>query len=229
VHPIRSLLTSSVGRKVLMALTGLGLVGFLVGHLSGNLLVFSGRDAINDYAQWLKEHPALVWVMRLGILGMTLMHVGLGFFLTRQNRAARPVRYQQPASVQVTFPARSMMLTGFLVLAFVTYHLLHFTLGVVQPEAFASQQAVGEALRHDVYGMVIAGFKHPPVVVSYVIALVILAVHLSHGLQSFLQSLGLSHARYTPMLRVAGRGVAALLVIGYLSIPFAVVVGWVQP
>jgi succinate dehydrogenase / fumarate reductase cytochrome b subunit len=128
LRPVRS----SVGSKYVMALTGLALIGFVLGHLGGNLLIYAGPDALNSYAHALKARPPLLWAARLGLLAIFLVHVALGARLTLQNTAARgPVRYFRERAVRASWAARHMMLTGLVLLAFLVYHLAHFTLGVV--------------------------------------------------------------------------------------------------
>ncbi len=127
IRPFRT----SVGSKFLMSLTGLGLIAFVIVHMIGNLLVFAGRDALNSYAHMLKENGELLWLARGGLLTIFVVHVILGIRLTLANRAARPVRYQRDATVQASLASRHMLLTGLVLLAFILYHLAHFTLGVV--------------------------------------------------------------------------------------------------
>lgn len=206
-----------------MAATGLGLVGFLIAHVSGNLLIFKGRDAINDYAVWLHSLGPLLWVARIGLLGVFALHVYLGIQLSQENRSARPVAYAHESTVQASLPSRWMLRTGLLVLAFVIYHLAHYTFGVIQPEGAALVQ--DPPGRHDVYGMIVNGFSNPVVALSYVFFLVVLAVHLWHGLASFFQTLGLSHSRYSKPADAVGRAAAVLIAIAYLIIPLSVLFG----
>lgn len=224
----RRFLASSIGRKILVALTGLLLVGFLIGHVAGNLLIFSGRNAMNDYAQWLRQHPALLWGVRLALLAVFGAHVFLATSLQRENRAARATRYVCPERSLVRFDARSMLLTGGLIAAYLIYHLLHFTLGVVQPADFALEQVTQSGVRHDVYGMVVAGFRHPAVAISYLVALAILFLHLNHGVVSFFQTLGVQHERSQPTIRTLGVAFSGLIVVGYASIPLGIALGLVQ-
>ena len=217
---------SSIGRKMLMALTGLALIGFLVGHLTGNLLVFKGRDALNDYAEWLKHSGPIVWGARLGVLAVFGLHVYLGIKLSQENREARPERYAHEATVQASLASRTMIRTGMLVLVYVIYHLLHFTFGVVQPDGYAAvEKLAGDASRHDVYAMVLHGFSNPLVSLSYLVAMLVLGLHLSHGIASFFQTIGFNHPRYEPKIRCASRAIAWILVAGYLTIPAAVLFG----
>src|SRR3954451_9144890 len=132
LRPVRT----SVGSKYVMALTGLGLIAFVLAHMAGNLLIFAGKAALNNYAHALESNPGLLWSARLGLLAIFLIHVVLGIRLTRQNMDARPVDYVYPDTVQASFASRHMLFTGLLILAFVLYHLLHFTFGVTDPGHF---------------------------------------------------------------------------------------------
>jgi len=219
-------LGSSVGRKMIVALTGLALLGFVLAHMAGNLQVFVGREALNAYAQGLQDLGPLLWVARIGLLGMFGVHVVLALKLTAESKAARPQAYAHNVGrVQAGPAVHSMALTGATVLAFVAYHLAHFTLGVVHAE----HRGVGldEAGRHDVYGMVIAGFSDPLVAGLYLLAMALLSLHLYHGVSSTLRSLGCEGPRYAPIIATAGKGLAALVFFGNASIPLAILTGLV--
>jgi succinate dehydrogenase / fumarate reductase cytochrome b subunit len=230
-------LSSSVGAKQGMAITGLLLVGFVIVHMLGNLQVFLGPEALNRYAQFLKGTPELLWTARLGLLVIFVLHVYLAFRVRQRNADARPIRYAVEKNLASTAASRTMFLTGLVVLAFVIYHLLHFTLGVVHqaPVLDESGRPTGEFVnylelhdktnRHDVYNMVISGFSNPWITLSYVVAQVILGFHLYHGASSMLQTLGLNHPRFNPILRKVGPVVAAVVVIGNSSMPLAVLLG----
>jgi succinate dehydrogenase / fumarate reductase cytochrome b subunit len=225
-------LGSSIGRKLLVAVTGLGLLGFVVAHMLGNLQIFQGPEALNAYAANLKSLGPVLWALRGGLLLMFVVHIGLTLKLAAENRAARPERYAHPGRVQSTPGARSMVLTGLMVLAFVLYHLAHFTLGWTHPEHAALTESVaalgGSEMRHDVFSMVVLGFQQPLVSGLYLVAVALLALHLSHGVQSVFQSLGLCHPGSESMLRKLGCGVAAVIFFGNASIPVAILAGLVQ-
>jgi succinate dehydrogenase / fumarate reductase cytochrome b subunit len=209
---------SSLGKKYLMAVTGLLLTGFVVGHMSGNLLVYAGREAINTYAETLKAHPGLLWTARLGLLVIFLLHIALGLVLSYENKAARPSRYVYEGTLQANWASRHMLLTGLVLLAFVLYHLAHFTFGWVVP--------IDDP--RDVYGMVVSGFRVWWITLSYLVAMAFLGLHLWHGGSSFLQSLGLNGFRYAKLVRAVGPVVAVAVVAGNCSIPLAVVLGIVH-
>ena len=148
LRPVRS----SLGGKYIMALTGLALIGFVVAHMSGNLLIYAGRDALNSYAAALKDRPALLWPARLGLLAVFVIHIVLGIRLTRQNSSARPVRYIYEDTLQASWASRHMLLTGLVLLAFTIYHLAHFTFGVIvpaEPPGDVPQREVEELPRPD--------------------------------------------------------------------------------
>lgn len=216
-------LRSSIGSKFLMAVTGLLLAGFLVGHLTGNLLVFDpNREALNSYAAWLHSQGPLLWVARIGLLVVFVVHVASGIRLQRQNRAARPVPYAVSSTVQASLASRTMLLTGILVLLYLVLHLLHFTFGAVQPAARAAFEA------RDVHTMVVLGFQNPAYSLVYLASMVVLGMHLSHGLSSLFQSLGLNHPRYNPVLRMIGPVAGIGIAVAYSTIPLAILLGFVR-
>ncbi|MEZ4272175.1 MAG: succinate dehydrogenase cytochrome b subunit [Myxococcota bacterium] len=176
---------SSIGAKIIMALTGALLAGFVFAHMAGNLLLFAGPEALNSYAKRLKDLGPLLWIARGGLLLVFVVHIASAVRLGFLDRTARPQRYQHNATIQTTLAARTMILSGLLLLAFVVFHLLHFTLGVTHPEHFAQVDSLGN---HDVYNMVVRGFQQPLVSASYIVAMVLLGMHLSHGVSSMFQS-----------------------------------------
>ncbi len=208
-----------------MAITGVLLFGFLVGHMAGNLLAFRGQEAMNAYAQFLKTSPALLWPARVGLLALFLLHVATAIRLTRQNKAARPERYAHEQTVQASFASLTMIYSGLIVAAFLVFHLLHFTFGAIQRDHYLLHDAQG---RHDVYTMLVLGFRHPVVSLSYAVAVLLLGLHLSHGLQSLFQSLGIRHPRLTSCISIGAPVIAALLTVGFLSVPLSVLLGFIQ-
>lgn len=215
------LFSTSIGQKLVVALSGVMLLGFLFGHMLGNMTVFQGPDALNSYAAWLQGHPAL-WIMRFGLIATFLTHMILTLRLAVENRGARGVTYRRAPVRRVSFSSRYMVLTGLLVVAFVVYHLLHFTFGVVQPE---NANLVDAAERHDVYSMVVHGFQNPFVTASYVVAMLLLGLHLTHGAASVFQTVGLNHESYDLLIRYGTLGLIGLLVAGNCSIPLFILGG----
>ena len=228
MHSAAGAWRSTVGLKLLMAVTGILLILFLVAHLLGNLLVFQGREAMNAYAASLHAIPRLLWVARIGLLVVFVTHVWASIQLSRRNRAARPAGYARRRWLRTSLASRAMLVSGIVVFLYLVFHLLHFTLGVLQPSTFAAQLPQDANGHLDVYGMVVQAFEQPVFVVVYVAAVVLLAMHLSHAATSFFQTLGLSHPRYDRFFRGFGPVLATILAIGYIAIPLAVVAGLVH-
>jgi len=205
---------SSLGRKYLMAISGSLLMVFLLAHMSGNLLVFSGPDAFNAYGHYLQTHPLILWPARIGLLVLFTLHIYLGLTLQAENRKARPTAYAFNNTVQATLTSRYMLLTGLLILAYVIYHLLHFTIGVVQPQYFTGLDAEN---RHDIYTMFVMGFRNPIIYASYVFAQTVLVLHLSHGAASMFQSLGWNESRFRGLIRKFSVAYVIIIFVGFLA------------
>lgn len=222
------LLQSSVGRKIMMAATGLILVAFVTVHLLGNSSVFLGPDGINAYAEHLHALGPLVWIFRLVMLGVFALHILLGIILTLENRAATPGAYAVKKRVRTSFAAETMIVTGLALLAFVVYHLLHFTVHVTNPEISVGALALDALGRNDVYTMVVLSFQKFGISFVYVAAMVMLFLHLSHGIQSFFQTMGWNSAVTLPRIQKVGKSVAVVLFVGYISIPILILAGIVK-
>ncbi len=218
---------TSVGKKVIVAVSGLVLISFVVGHLLGNLQIFLGPDWINSYAEHLRALGPLLWVIRVFLLLSFIVHIYVSIRLAIDNRRARPEAYVKKDYVKATFASRYMWLSGLVVLAFLLYHLAHFTVRVADPR-FALLKA-DPLNRYDVYSMMVYGFQNVVVSAFYVLAMFLLMLHLTHGASSFFQSVGLNNKRLTPRFALAGRIFAWLIFIGYTSIPVAVLLGFVKP
>ncbi len=218
------LFSSSIGQKLVVAVTGLILAGFLVGHMLGNMAIYQGQDALNGYADWLQGHP-VVLVLRLGLFAIFVIHLSTALRLARRNRHARPARYSRKQNVAAAYSSQYIVVTGVMVLAFVVYHLLHFTLGVVTPDSYDVIDGEG---RHDVYRMVVLGFQTPWIAASYIIAMFLVGLHLHHGLTSLFQTLGVNHDSYNGLIHVGANVVVAVLVLGNCSIPIMVLTGVVR-
>ena len=216
---------TSIGAKSVMAITGAMLFLFLIGHFAGNLLIFKGRDALNSYAQGLKNLGPGLWVIRAGLLGVFLAHVGTAFRLHHANRAARPVRYEHEATVKATAVSRYMMLTGLVILTFVIYHLAHFTGHLFGPGHELIETMADGSTRTDVYGMVVTGFSNGPIVATYIIAHVFLLLHLLHGISSVFQTMGWNHETINPLVTKGLPLLAWVLVLGKMWIPLSIFFG----
>lgn len=218
---------SSIGKKIVMAVTGFLLVGFVIGHMAGNLKIYTGREHFNAYALALREvgadffgYSGALWVARVVLLVAVVLHIASAYQLARRSNAARPVRYAVPKAPD-RYAARTMRWGGVILLLFIVYHLLHFTFGVVgyQP---------GQFVDLDAYSNVVAGFKVWYVSLFYIVAMVALGFHLSHGVWSMFQTLGVQDPRARRMLDALAATIAAVVVAGNVSVPLAVMTGLVR-
>lgn len=211
---------SSIGKKLIVAVTGIILVGFLVAHMVGNLLIYQGRESLNDYAYFLHHflHGWGIWMFRAVLLGAFVLHIVATIALVRENRAARSSRYAFDATVQAPRSSRMMIFSGLTVLGFIIFHLLHFTIRV-DPD-LANMKDPMDPSRHDVYGMVITGFQNPLVVLFYIVAISFFCTHLNHGISSLFQTLGLRSGKTKAVIGKLGVAITIALWLGFLSIPF---------
>jgi len=240
---LKPFLTTSVGNKFLVAVTGIGLVGFVIGHMIGNLLVFSGPDAINGYAKMLKSTGGLLWIARGGLLAMVVVHVALNIRLKLIARKARPIAYAYPNTIQASRSSRTMMYTGSVVLAFILFHLLHFTWGTIATKPATVVNADGTVrvetvdtyytdLRdrkgdHDVYSMVVDGFRRPAIAAFYILAQLMLFFHLKHGVGSVFQTLGVNSPRFQKPIKGLAFAVSLGIFVGNTAIVAAILAGFV--
>ena len=215
---------ASVGRKILMACTGLSLIGFLIVHLIGNLQLFVGQETLNNYAETLQSLGGLKWGFRLVLLALAAIHIWEGIVVWLKNRKARPVKYFREERVESTLFSRTMFWTGLLLGFFIVYHLLHFTLIVTNPE----YATLTDGNRLDVYSMVITGFSHYAIAGTYIIAMALLAFHLAHAAESLFQTLGLNNTKYMPILKLLSNLFAFAIFVGYASMPVAVLFKLIQ-
>ncbi len=216
---------SSVGRKIIMAVTGIVLVGFVCVHLLGNSSMFVGADAINAYAQKLHSLGPFVWVFRLVMLVAFALHIAFGIQLTLENKAATPEANVQVKRLKTGFGAETMIVSGLVMLAFVIYHLLHFTVRVTNPEIYVP---LGDHGMVDVYFMVVNGFKSVLPVIIYLAGMLFLFLHVSHGFQSLFQTLGLSNDKSLPVTGTVSKLVGYVLLLGYIAIPLSIVFGYIK-
>jgi succinate dehydrogenase / fumarate reductase cytochrome b subunit len=211
-----------------MAITGIGLMGFVVFHMIGNLKMYFGQEDFDQYAEFLKVllYPiapkgVVLWILRGGLLAMAILHVHAAWSLTQLNRQARPVKYQSERDYQVaSFASRSMRYSGVTVLLFLVWHLLDLTFGVVNTVG-----ADGEFVRANVYDNVVRSFDRWPVAVFYILANIMLGIHLFHGAWSLFQSLGWNNPRFNQWRRAFATGITTIVVVGNVSFPVAVLAG----
>lgn len=209
---------STLGRKIVMAVTGLLLVGFVTGHMSGNLLMLKGPEAINEYSHFLQSLGGILWAARGVLVLAAVLHVHSAWSLTRQARAARPIDYTERVGQVSTRSARSMRWGGVILLVFIVFHILHFTTGTLHPDFVPGE----------VYANVVIGFGVPAVSLFYIVAMAALALHLHHGVWSLFQTLGANHPHLNPTRRRLATLLAVLVPVGFASIPVAVVLRFLR-
>jgi succinate dehydrogenase / fumarate reductase, cytochrome b subunit len=217
--------TSSVVKKIIMAVSGLVLVLYLIAHMIGNLKAFAGRDAFNHYSEWIRTigepavpHQTTLWIIRVILLVAVIAHFWAAISLWRQAKRARPVSYVTKKAVAQSYASRTMRWGGVIVLAFIVYHLLDLTVGVANPDGTGTTP----------YDRLVAGFSNPFVVAAYTIALVLLGMHLRHGIWSATQTLGQSNRRREKTVNLFALVFAVGLTAGFLLVPFSVLFGLVD-
>jgi len=209
---------STIGKKAIMAVTGLILFGFLIAHMLGNLQTFLGREVMDHYAETLHGNPPLLWTARTILLISAVLHIWASIQLSVIKHEARPVGYVKRANVSSSWASRSMMFSGPIIAVFVIFHLLHLTTGTIHPH-FIELHA---------YENLVNGFLVIPFALAYIVAMIFIGFHLSHGIWSMFQSLGLSHPRYTPAIKKFSAVFSWILVAGFISVPIAVLAGLVR-
>jgi succinate dehydrogenase / fumarate reductase, cytochrome b subunit len=225
---ITNIFGSSLGKKYIMAVSGLAMFLFVIGHLAGNLQFFLGAESINRYGHFLQTNLELIWPARIVLLLMLALHIWSAIKLSAENRAARPVPYANWNPTVASYASRTMLMSGLIVFAFIIYHLLHYTLVIKQINLtgvdFAGYMDLEN--RHDIFKMMIMGFSNIWVSIFYVIGIGLLCLHLSHGVSAMFQSLGWKNKVYGPCLDSLARYVSVLIFIGYVSIPISVKAGY---
>ena len=217
---------ASLGKKFVMALSGLVLFLFVIGHLLGNLQVFGAPERINAYAHFLKSKPGLLWGARIGLLICVALHVGSAMSLSVANKAARPENYAGTSAYGSTLASRTMLGSGLIIAAFVLYHLAHFTVLLPAVNGLGdfrklTTQLHGERVP-DVYAMMILGFQVGWVVFFYLVAQAVLFLHLGHGIAAMFQSLGLRNHAWWPHLARFARVSSIAIFLGYAAIPVTI-------
>ena len=225
---VLTLYRSTIGKKVIMAVTGLILVAFVIAHMLGNLQVFIGAGKMNAYAAFLKSTGELLWLVRLVLLVAVLLHILMAWQLTQIKRRARPVGYEMREPQVSTIASRTMRWGGVLILVFIVFHILHFTTGTVFPAA-SRPDAMYPAFSHtNVYGNVIAAFRTPWVVAFYVVAMLFLMLHLFHGAWSSVRTLGVAKPSSFPLHRRVATAIALVVWLGFTAVPVAVFLGVIR-
>jgi succinate dehydrogenase / fumarate reductase cytochrome b subunit len=222
------LYSTAVGKKYVMAVTGIMMVGFVVVHMIGNLKMYLGADEFNHYAEFLREllvpilpRTVTLWLLRLGLIGAVLLHIHAAYGLTRLNHGARAVKYQSPRDYQVAnFASRTMRWTGIIITLFVLWHLADLTWGTVNAVG-----TDGTFVRGDVYNNVDRSFSRVPVALLYIVANIALGIHLFHGVWSLFQSMGWNNPRFNKWRRQLATAIATVVVVGNVSFPIAVLAG----
>lgn len=225
MSPILNFYKSSIGKKWIVALTGLVLIAYVLGHLAGNLQIYLPPLWINRYAEGLHSMGPLLWVVRAFLLLVFVTHIVTTILLAKQNRVARPQKYDQPVRIQASTASRTMVISGLIVLSFVVFHLLHFTARTTDPRFAPHSAEHPQGLlkgEYDVHTMVILGFQDKLAASFYLLGLFLLCMHLSHGFSSVLQTLGLNSPKLTAGLITGGRLLAWAIFAGYASIPLSV-------
>ena len=212
---------TTVGRKFLMSITGQLMIIFVIVHLIGNSSILVGREGINAYAEHLHALPPLVWAFRVVMLACIGIHLIYGVKLTLENKNANPQGYAVKRQLKASFASENMIWTGLLLAAFIVYHLLHFTVRLV-PNVV---QSVDQLSRFDVYRMVVTAFQNGFVSLIYIAGMIVLFLHLSHGIPSFLQTMGWNNEKTVPAFGTAGKVISAVLMIGYVTIPVVILAG----
>jgi succinate dehydrogenase / fumarate reductase, cytochrome b subunit len=219
-HPLSAFFTSSVGRKWVVALSGLALLGFVIGHLLGNLQFFlPNQTQINLYAVKLHELGPLLWIIRLGLLAVFVIHIVTTISLVLENKKARPQKYAVLTPQRSSRASRTMALSGLTVLSFVIYHLLHFTIIAFNPEY---KTLVDPAGHQDVYSRMVLGFSNPLIAGFYILSVSLLAFHLKHGISSTVQTLGIKSTRIAGLVDNGGKFLAVAIGLGFISLPLSV-------
>lgn len=221
---------SSIGKKWIVALTGLVLVAYVLGHLAGNLQIFlPDKGRINAYGAFLHSLGPLLWAVRIFLFVCLVAHIVFTILLAIENRRARPDRYAVSHYRKATWASRSMVMSGLIVLCFIIFHILHFTAFKIRPDFANLRETMPNGMeRHDVYRMVVLGFRDPLASCFYILGMILLCMHLSHGFGSLVQTLGLNSPRLALVLTNGGRLLAVIVCLGYIAIPIAVMVGFLH-
>ena len=221
---LRSYLNSSIGKKHLMAITGLLMVLFSIAHMAGHLIMFGGQEAYNTYAHNLQSLGALKWLVRVGLFSILMAHFLSALSLKASNDAARPIKYVKFVPIRTTAYARYMVATGLALFVFLLFHILHFTVQVVPNEYFGTLVNA----KPDVFNAFVSAFMNPLFLGTYVLAMLFLCMHLAHGVSSAFQSLGWKHPKYDPLIVRLGPLLGVILFLGFIAPPLATLAGVIK-
>ncbi len=219
VRPAR-FFASTNGKKVVMGLTGFILFAFVVGHMLGNMQIYAGADKFNGYGHFLHGVPELLWMVRIGLLAAVGLHIWASVGLAGQKIKARPVSYAKRQNTVSSYASRTMYWSGPILLAFIIYHLLHLTVGAVHPGSTFEEG--------DVYRNTVSGFQVWYVSAWYIVSMILLGLHMRHGVWSMFQSLGINHPRHTPIMKMFAIVFAVVVTGGFISIPLSILAGWIK-
>jgi len=218
---------STIGKKIIMGVTGLIGIGFVILHMAGNLQVFAGQQKINDYGAMLHGPlNELLWVLRVVLIVAVILHVLMAYQLTRLSQAARPIGYQKKEPQVATLASRTMKWGGVLLLVFIVFHILHFTTETIDPGGWRGMSDVHG--NRDVYGNMVASFRIWWVSLFYIVAMIALGLHLYHGAWSSVRTLGHAKASPHPLHRRIALVVAIIVWLGFTLVPLGVVVGVIR-
>ena len=225
MNRLLNLLNTSIGRKLALAMSGLFLLLFVVGHALGNLTIYIGPSALNSYAHWLQQSPIL-WLVRLGMLSIVLIHIWLGIKVTLENHSARRLRYHSGASLWRRLFDQRMMISGLIIFIFIVAHIAHLTLGIAADNAFYRVDQSGYL---DVYARLVSAFLNPAIAWSYIAAMLLVGIHLKHSVRALFQTMGFFHDNYFSLFELLSWLIVLFVVIALCSIPLALQFGWLNP
>ena len=217
-------LQSTILSKVVVAVTGLFMVLFLLGHMAGNLQMYLGQEKMNIYAETLQGLGGLLWLVRAAMLLFLVLHIITSVRLKALNLSARPEPYAMKTWVRATFSSRTMFWTGVMIGLFIVYHLLHFTVKATNPAYGGLFDAAG---RHDVYSMVVVGYSNVLIALVYIATMILLGFHLFHAIESMFQTLGVNHPKYNPIIHGLSVTLSIIIAFGFIMIPVGVLAGWI--
>jgi succinate dehydrogenase / fumarate reductase, cytochrome b subunit len=224
-NPFIAFYQSSIGKKIIVGVTGVYLILFVIGHMCGNLEIYLGQDHVNAYAQFLQGLGPILWLERVILISAAVIHIVVTIQLTAENRSSRLQKYDHYNYQAAKPSSRTMIYSGLLVLCFVIYHLLQFTFMTTNPEY---RHLEDHLRRHDVYRMMILGFQQPLISLFYAAAIFFLAAHLSHGFFSVTQTLGINNQKISSFVSNGGRWLSWLIFAGYVSIPVSILLGLIK-